>query len=327
VATKQKVIIDTDPGVDDAMAILYALASDELEVLGLTIVHGNSGDLVQTGKNAVHILELAGRSDIPVFIGARKALMFPHSEGALFVHGQNALGGVPYSAPKGSVRTDLTAAEFMIRTCVHRYPKEVAIIALGPLTNLGAALGASDQLSANVAFVSVMGGAFNTAGNISALAEANTFNDPHAAQMVFNAPWRVLLAPLNVTHTAILKRDFFVELGKRAPTIGKFLDDISVFYFDFHLKSMGELIIHAHDVMAVAAVVAPHLFTERKVSHVDVDTSSGATRGLCIADFRQSTETAHAAGASANVEILLAIDVEGLKMSFAERIAKLDKAK
>lgn len=320
---KQKVIIDCDPGCDDAMALMLALASAELEVLGVTIVHGNSGDLEQTGRNALHILELAGRADVPVFLGAAKALLFPHSEGALFVHGDNALGDVPYDAPRGAVRRDLCAAEFIIRTCVHRWPRDVTIIALGPMTNLAAALAASSALPASVRAVYAMGGAFNEAGNISAVAEANTFNDPHAAQMVFAAPWSVVLAPLNVTHSAILKREYFQALASKAPTIGAFLDAISVFYFGFHEKSMGQSIIHAHDVMAVAALVAPALFTKRKLASVSVECSSTLARGLCVADFRVSTETAHP-GAQ-NVDILLAVDVDGLKRLFEERIVALDQ--
>jgi purine nucleosidase len=198
------VIIDTDPGVDDAMAICLALASKEIHLLGLTIVHGNLGDMHQLATNARFILECAGRGDVPVFVGAAKSIKYPPPIGAKFVHGDNGMGGVTMSEPLAPYRTDKTAVEFILETC-RAYAGNITLVTLGPMTNLACALIACPALPTMVNRVYAMAGAFYHVGNISSVAEANVYNDPDAAAVVFDSDLKITLAPLNVTHKTLSK--------------------------------------------------------------------------------------------------------------------------
>jgi purine nucleosidase len=307
------------------MAILFALASPELDVLGLTIVHGNNGDLELLARNARLILELAHRGDVPVFLGSSKSLHFPHCAGATFVHGNNALGDIPLTEPRTPARKDISAAEFIVRTCREQFLRDpndrVTIIALGPITNVAAALAAAPDLTRWCAGVSAMAGAFNHVGNITPLAEANVYNDPHAAAIVYGAPWPVTLAPLNATHRTVLADVFFERLAAAAPLIGKFLLDIAQFYFGFHLHETGERIIHAHDVSAIVALVAPAVFTSTVTTTVAVECESVKCRGQTIADLRVSALRRNAGG---NATLLLDVDAAELEKLFFDRIVALD---
>jgi purine nucleosidase len=311
-------------GVDDAMAILFALASPELDVIGLTIVHGNNGNVDLLARNARIILELANRPEVPVFIGASKALHFPHCGGATFVHGNNALGDIALSEPRVGARRDLTAAEFIVRACREQFLRDandrVTIIALGPITNVAAALAAAPELTTWCAGVSAMAGAFNHVGNITPLAEANVYNDPHAAAIVYGASWPVILAPLNATHRTTLGDEFFQKLTVAAPLLGKFLHDIAQFYFQFHVHETGERIIHAHDVSAIVALVAPAVFRST-VTTVTVECESTKCRGQTIADLRASTLRKPATG---NATVLLDVDAPALEKLFFDRIVAFD---
>jgi purine nucleosidase len=308
------------------MAILFALASPELDVLGLTIVHGNNGDLELLARNARLILELAHRGDVPVFLGSSKSLHFPHCAGATFVHGNNALGDIPLTEPRTPARKDISAAEFIVRTCREQFLRDpndrVTIIALGPITNVAAALAAAPDLTRWCAGVSAMAGAFNHVGNITPLAEANVYNDPHAAAIVYGAPWPVTLAPLNATHRTVLA-DRLLRASSPPPhlVLGKFLLDIAQFYFLFHLHETGERIIHAHDVSAIVALVAPAVFTSTVTTAVTVECESTKCRGQTIADLRVSALRRNAGG---NATLLLDVDAAALERLFFDRIVALD---
>ena len=185
----RRVIIDTDPGIDDMMAIFLALASPELTVEGITIVHGNHYDLDLLARNACLALTICGRADVKVIKGEPHSLARKSDRaGALAVHGQNGIGEI--EPPAGFVDTRPlehavpSAARFMVDTCA-KYPGEVTIIALGPLTNLAKAIQLDDGFSENVMEISLMGGVLNGRGNITPCTEANIRNDPEAAKLVF----------------------------------------------------------------------------------------------------------------------------------------------
>ena len=189
----EDVIIDCDPGCDDALAILLALASPKLRVRALTIVHGNLVDIAKLGENARSIVDLArahnaSTPDVPVYLGACKPVARPAHGGAAFVHGANGLGNVVLPAPSTPpVHPHVCgAAQAIVQLC-REQPGRITVIAIGPLTNLATALLLEPALPSLVRRVAIMGGAFQTHGNITPLAEANVYNDPEAARAVFAA--------------------------------------------------------------------------------------------------------------------------------------------
>ncbi|XP_015162049.1 probable uridine nucleosidase 2 isoform X2 [Solanum tuberosum] len=198
----KKIIIDTDPGIDDAIAIFVALQSPEIEVIGLTTIFGNVHTTLST-RNALHLLEIAGRTDIPVAEGSHVTV----TEGVKlqssgYVHGTDGLGNQNISPPKGKP-IEQTAAEFLIQQA-SLYPGKVTVVALGPLTNIALAIQLDPEFFTNVGQIVVLGGAFSVNGNVSPAAEANIFKDPTAADIVFTSGADVLTVGLNITHQVVL---------------------------------------------------------------------------------------------------------------------------
>ena len=255
-----KLIIDTDPGVDDAMAILYAAAHPGLDLIGLTSVFGNVPVATAT-RNALWLAELAGL-EIPVTEGAALPLVQPLRPHPDFVHGIEGFGHLPPMRPKG--RPDpRQAAEFLCETAAD-HPGEVTICAIGPLTNLAAALAIDPALPRNVKNVVVMGGALEVPGNVNEHAEANIWNDPHAAARVFAADWPVMLVGLDITEIVNCRPADFAAAAKEAPIIGGFLNDAVQFYFDFHRQRHDLDGCHMHDPTSVISITDPGLFEYRE---------------------------------------------------------------
>uniref|UniRef100_M1CV94 Inosine-uridine preferring nucleoside hydrolase family protein n=1 Tax=Solanum tuberosum TaxID=4113 RepID=M1CV94_SOLTU len=203
----KKIIIDTDPGIDDAIAIFVALQSPEIEVIGLTTIFGNVHTTLST-RNALHLLEIAGRTDIPVAEGSHVTV----TEGVKlqssgYVHGTDGLGNQNISPPKGKP-IEQTAAEFLIQQA-SLYPGKVTVVALGPLTNIALAIQLDPEFFTNVGQIVVLGGAFSVNGNVSPAAEANIFKDPTAADIVFTSGADVLTVGLNITHQVVLTGNLF----------------------------------------------------------------------------------------------------------------------
>jgi len=253
---KTRMIIDTDPGIDDAMAIHYSFADPDIEVVGLTSVFGNV--FVEQGtRNALRLLEMAG-VDAPVAEGANAPLAMPLSPPSHHIHGHEGFGGIEAETPKGSA-VDMTAAEFMINTCAES-PNEIVICAIGPLTNLALALRLDPRIAQTVKKVVIMGGAVETAGNITPFAEANIYHDPHAAADVFAAEWEVVLVGLDVTHQITCSTEDFFEIKGNSPKIGGFIKEISEFYLDFY-TSIGKYEgCSLHDPTAIIAAAHPEYF-------------------------------------------------------------------
>ncbi len=252
----KKILIDTDPGIDDALAIVFAAHHPELELLGLTCVFGNVPVSLAT-DNALRLVELLGQ-DIPVCRGAAKPLsMQPHPHPD-FVHGKNGFGEIDSPSPTRTA-LDVSAAQFIVEQ-VRAAPGEVWLAPIGPLTNIALALEMAPDIAEKAAGVVLMGGAALEPGNVSPVAEANIWNDPHAAEQVFAATWPVSMIGLDATHKTTLDQTFFDQLAAQAPKQGGFLNDIHQFYLDFYASRYGgERKCAAHDALAVVAVVAEQL--------------------------------------------------------------------
>jgi inosine-uridine nucleoside N-ribohydrolase len=256
----RKVILDTDPGIDDAMAIAFALRSPALQVLGITTVYGNA-DVGLTTANALRMVELLGR-DVTVARGAAHPLVRPKAPSPAFIHGKDGLGDVGAPPPTGQP-IEASAAEFIVTTA-RRHPGEVTLVAVGPLTNLALALALEPRLPTLVKGVILMGGSASAGGNVTPVAEANIWGDPQAADIVFAAPWSVTMVGLDVTTRVLLDDDRLERMAERDPRVGGFLYRITRSYKGFH-ESMGVTGgVYFHDPSAVAYAIDPELFSTEK---------------------------------------------------------------
>lgn len=253
-----KLIIDTDPGIDDAFTIFLANAHPQIQLLGLTTVFGNV-HTHQATNNAIKLLELADAGHIPVAHGAELPLSkIPHNP-ADFVHGKDGFGNTNQSQAAGAA-IDLSAAEFIVQQ-IMQHPSEVTICAIAPLTNLALALEIEPKIARYVKQIIIMGGAIYCEGNINPVVEANIWGDPLAADKVLTAGWDVTLIGLDVTHKIILDAAYLSNLAQQGGEIGQFLYDISQFYHDFYTQTRNLEGIAAHDPTTIAYLVHPELFT------------------------------------------------------------------
>ena len=260
----RKVIFDTDPGVDDAMALRLLTRRPELELLGVTTVHGNA-DIDTVTRNALHLKQRFGFT-APLAKGSGVTLLNRQGQGAPHVHGRNGLGDIAISDPDHAQLDERRGHRMMI-DLVREHPHEVTIIAVGPLTNLARALDKDPEIARLVQGVVVMGGAFGTHGhfgNISPVAEANIANDPEAAEAVFTAPWPVTIIGLDVTQEVVMDAAYLDCLRQAGGEDGQFLWEVTRGYHAFHQRTRRVDGIFTHDSLAVAYVLAPGLFTLRR---------------------------------------------------------------
>ena len=260
-AQSRKVIIDCDPGIDDATAIILAMQYSGIEILGITTVFGNA-TLEQCTKNALRAVELSGKN-IPVYKGAEKPLSIPLAAPPDFVHGKDGLGNTNQPEPK-TVCQQKPAAQF-IADIAKSYPGQVTILAVGRLTNLAEALKLDSSLTRNVKEVVLMGGALHVPGNVSPVAEANISGDPHAADIVFTAPWKVTMIGLDVTTKVKLNDDILGRIKNKNTKYGPFLFSITRFYLDFH-KNVNHIKggFYVHDPSAVMYLIDSSIFGVKK---------------------------------------------------------------
>jgi len=259
----KKIIIDTDPGIDDAQAIAFAIAHPELELLGLTTVFGNvDGDLA--ARNALLLCELFSEPELPVARGAADPLIQARLPAPDFVHGTDGLGNL--NLPPSSRTADrLTAAEFIIAKS-KEFPGDVTLVAVGPLTNVALALELDPALPERLQELVIMGGTVLEPGNVSPVTEANFLNDPHAADRVLAVNWPATIIGLDVTHRILLTDSHLGELRDKAGKIGRFLWDSSRFYVDFYTSkgaALGaqERSCAMHDATAVVFLLQREAFT------------------------------------------------------------------
>jgi len=305
----RKIIIDTDPGIDDAMAILFALQSPELDVLALTSVFGNV-DIGQTTRNARQILDLAGRSDVVVSAGASQPLLHPFDGGAPFVHGENGLGNVQLPPPRAQL-SGLPAAYFLVQQLLSS-SDTLTIIALGPLTNLALAVRLEPRIVDKVERVILMGGAALVVGNVSPVAEANIHNDPEAAKIVFGAGWPLTMLGLNLTTQVVLDAAHVKALDDAKKPLTDFITSILPCYLDFYRTQCGRDDMDVHDLSAMVYAVAPDLFTAEEW-YVEVETM-GRCAGQTVVDYLRSW------GQDPNVEVCVSVDAASLLDLFYQRM-------
>jgi inosine-uridine nucleoside N-ribohydrolase len=282
-ASPKRVILDTDPGTDDAMAILLALDSPELKVEALTVVPGNV-DATQGLENALKIVSLAGRCDVPVAGGAQHPLDQKLIT-AQFWHGKNGLANV--ELPPSKCKVDPRFAPDLIIQTIHRYPHQVTLIPVGPLTNIALALSKDPSIAYLVKDVVIMGGSI-AGGNVDGAAEANIYNDPEAAQIVFNAGWMVTMVGSDVGERTLITRDDLAKLRATHGPQNDFISSIVDFYVTRSEKS-GWSGAAMYDPLAVAIAMDPTLGTLKEM-HVDVETKGEFTRGETVANRMGSDE-------------------------------------
>lgn len=251
-----KLLIDTDPGIDDAMAIIFAARHPDVELVGLTTVFGNVPVETAT-RNALALVEHCGL-DIPVAQGAAKPVTLPPFTPPAHIHGAEGFGHLPAFRPRGRALPE-SAAEFMLRIARDN-PGEITLCPIGPITNVAEALRLDPGFARNIGRIVLMGGALDAPGNITPHAEANTYHDPHALETVLRSGAEVVMVGLDVTMRSQLIAADFRALAEAAPHDGGLLDAMAGFYLDFY-QSIGQPGCALHDPMAIIACLHPELFT------------------------------------------------------------------
>jgi purine nucleosidase len=309
----RKIIIDTDPGQDDALAILLAFASPELDVLGVTVVAGNV-PLALTELNARKICELAGRNDALVFAGADRPLMRPLVT-AEHVHGKTGLDGPDLPVPMMKLQ-DKHAVDFIIETLLAEQSGTVTLCALGPLTNVAQVLIRAPELASRIQQIVLMGGGFFEGGNITPTAEFNIYVDPHAAQIVLQSGVPVVILPLDVTHKALTtaKRiERFRAMGTRAGNASVALLE---FFERFDEEKYGSDGGPLHDPNVIAYLLKPELYRGRRCN-VAVDVANELTLGMTVVDWWGVTDRPK------NALYIRYVDDEGFFNLLTDRVARL----
>lgn len=312
--SKHRIIIDTDPGQDDAVAILLALASpEEIEVLGITAVAGNV-PLALTELNARKICELAGRPEVKVFSGCdrplgRKLVTAEH------VHGKTGLDGPVLPDPKMPLQAQ-HGVDFIIETLRAEPAGSVTLCPLGPLTNIAMAFEKAPDITERVREIVLMGGAYFEVGNITPAAEFNIYVDPQAAKIVLASGVKITLMPLDVTHKALVthaRNDAFRALGS---AVGTAVAEMTDFFERFDKEKYGSQGAPLHDPCVTAYLIKPELFTGRHIN-VEIETSSELTLGMTVADWWRVT------GRPANATFIGDVDADGFFALLTERLARL----
>jgi inosine-uridine nucleoside N-ribohydrolase len=281
--TPRRIIIDTDPGTDDAMAIMLALNSPEVRVEAMTVVPGNvTGE--QGLENALRMVSLVGRCDVPVAAGARHPLT-QRLVTAEFVHGQNGLGEIQLPASK--CKADPRFAADLIIELVKKSPGDITLVPIGPLTNIALAISKDPSIIPMVKEVIIMGGTV-TEGNVTAVAEANIYGDPEAAQVVFNAGWPLTMVGLDVTNKTVFNKSHLDELKKTHGTVNDFAAQVMAFLIELSAK-FGADGTPMHDPLAMGVTIDPTLVKTRNM-HVDVETRGEFTRGQTVGNRNNMVE-------------------------------------
>lgn len=265
------IIFDTDPGVDDAQAIAIALVHPDIELLGLTTTYGNV-DVATATANALLLSELAGQT-IPVAQGAAAPLVKRRHPAPAHIHGVNGLGDI--ALPEVSGQADSRSAARFIVDTINARPGEVTLVTVGPLGNLAAALQLDPGIVEQVKQVVVMGGSIREGGNVTPVAEANIFNDPHAAARVLTAGWPLTLVGLDATHRCVLSSSDMETIAAGQGELGQVLAGSYVFYRDFYREFLGIDGCCPHDSCALAWLLKPELFTTAR-GHLTVVTEGDA---------------------------------------------------
>lgn len=311
----KKIILDLDTGIDDALALAYTLGSPELDLIGVTATYGNV--LVETGvRNDLALLELFGRSDVPVFAGEPHALAkdgFEVLEISAFIHGKNGIGEAEVAEPVGVVQ-ELSAVDFLIES-VERYGDELIIVPTGAMTNIAAAMKKSETFARDAQIV-FMGGALTVPGNVSQWAEANVNQDPEAADIMVRNAGDITMVGLDVTLQTLLTYAETATWRALSTPAGNFLADAT----DYYIKAYDTTAPHLggcglHDPLAVGVAIDPSLVTLVPIN-LKVDTE-GPTRGRTIGDEVRLNDP------HKNCKVAVGVDVDRFLKEFMERITRV----
>lgn len=310
-----KIILDTDPGIDDAMAIFFAFQSPDIEVLGLTTVYGNV-PVTMSARNALTLCELADQ-DIPVTQGVGMPWVGPESTYAHFVHGDDGFGNINFPASEREL-DPRSSAQFIV-DMARKYPGEITLVAIGPLGNLALALRLEPELPKLVKQVAIMGGAAFVPGNVTPVAEANIWNDAHAAEIVFAADWNLTMFGLDVTNAVPFTPDFLDDLAARNEKLGGFVQQSSQFYVDFYSQNRDDRVCFFHDAMPLAWLTHPELF-ELKRGHVRVSTDP-LNRGQTTVAPEGTTASPLWLEAS-QIDVAVKVDHDSLRQLYLDTYAR-----
>lgn len=300
---KIPIIIDCDPGHDDAMAILWALAAPELEVRAVTTVAGNQ-TIEKVTNNAIKVLTKAGRSDIPVGMGAKQPLIRKLVVGGEVVHGSSGLEG-PVLPECGFAPSELTALELLVKT-IEESEEKITLVPIGPLTNIAALFITRPDLKEKIERLSIMGGGAYM-GNWTPAAEYNIWADPEAAKVVFNSGLPIIMSGLDVTHKAYITREENEILRAQGNEISVFAAELIDYFSRYHYEVEGFPGCTMHDPTAIAALLYPDMFTSI-TCNVDVEVSGELTTGMTVVDTIGYKEKIFGETVDKNTTVLLNVD-------------------
>lgn len=310
---RRAIIIDTDPGQDDALALLLALASQELDILGMVAVAGNV-PLELTKRNIRLVCELAGRPDIPVYAGAERPLIRPLVT-AEHVHGKTGLDGADLPEPTMPLRDEF-GPDFIVEAVMSRPQACVTLCTLGPLTNVALAIAKEPRIAPRLKELVMMGGGFFEGGNITPVAEFNIYVDPHAAKIVLESGIPITMHPLDVTHKALTSKtriDAFRALGTK---VGDACVGWLEFFERFDEDKYGTDGAPLHDPNVIAYLLKPEIYSGRHIN-VEVETSSELTMGMTVADWWKVTDR------KPNVNFIRNLDDEAFYALLVDRVGGL----
>ena len=318
----QRILIDTDPGVDDAIALLLAMLSPELHIEAITTVCGNV-PVTQGTENLLKILGVLDLEEFPLIAQGETQPLVKHLVTAAHVHGDDGLGNVselrnadgsPLYPPADTHISSTSGVDLILET-VTRYPDELTLVALGPLTNVAKAIRKDVAKMQRLQKIVVMGGAFEDYGNVTTTAEFNIFVDPHAAQEVFHANIPIDIAPLDATHQVILTGErLHAEIDNRSDRISQFLKDATHACMEFYRQHVGFWGFHIHDALPIGMLTHPDHF-ESLAADVQVETEGVLTNGMTVADLRPERRPANP-----NARVCVKVDAAAFLDHFFERL-------
>ena len=309
----RKIIIDCDPGQDDAVALFLAMASrDELDLLGVTTVAGNV-PLALTQRNARMMCDIAGRQDIPVFAGCERPMLLDPIT-AEYIHGATGIDGVEVFEPRTPLQ-DAHAVDFIIASLLAADPASITLVPTGPMTNIATAIRREPRILAGIERIVSMGGAMRESGNRSPSAEFNVLVDPHAADIVYNCGVPVTAMGLDVTHQVLSTRERVARIGGLGNVVAAATAGMLGFFHRYDTRKYGSNGAPLHDPCTVAWLLRPELF-ETKLCNVSVETESELTMGHTAVDFWYVTDR------PPNVEWAYGVDADGFYELLTERLAR-----
>ncbi|MBT8155229.1 nucleoside hydrolase [Epibacterium ulvae] len=312
--SRRKIIIDTDPGQDDAVAILLALASpDELDIIGITCVAGNV-PLPLTQKNARIVCDVAQKTDVAIHAGCDAPMRRPLGT-AEHVHGKTGLDGPDLFEPTMPL-AELHAVDFIIETLRREPAGSVTLCTLGPLTNVATAFERAPDIIPKLRELVMMGGAYFEVGNITPAAEFNIYVDPEAAEIVFKSNVPLVVMPLDVTHKVLATKERVNALRALGSRVGIFTAEMLDFFERFDVAKYGSDGGPLHDPCVIAYLLKPELFQGRHIN-VEIETESKLTLGMTVADWWRVTDRAP------NAMFMGDVDTDGFFTLLTERIARL----